>query len=305
MLVLIAGITGSLGQMLAKIALSRGLSVRGLGRNPDTLDPSLSSQLESFVKSSSYYDIPALEQAVTGVDAIINAYSPTPILDLDGHLLLIRAAERTGIKVFIASAWSRDWTNIQFGDFEHYNNHKAFQHQIANTSSIKPVYIMNGIFADLLWSPYGPGAFEEGEKPKMKYWGDHGRTDKHPWIAQRDAAEWTIDILLHGDGVLAGKGGVFKIQTGSTSIDELAAVHEKVYGVKVEFVIEVSAEELESKLIEMRKVQAPLAYFGWMSQAAALLASKGLWEMTKVDKLEQFKVPVSLEQWLREKKNEA
>jgi hypothetical protein len=305
MLILIAGITGSFGQSLAKTALSRGLSVRGLGRTPSNLNPDISSQLESFVQSSNYYDIPALEKAVSGVDVVINAYSPTPVLDLDGHLLLLRAAERADVKVFVASSWSRDWTNIQFGDFEHYNNHKAFQHQVANTSPIKPVYIINGIFADLLWSPYGPGAFEAGEKPKMKYWGDHGKTDKHPWIAQGDAAEWTIDILLHGEGVQAGNGGIFKIQSGNTTIEELAAVYENVYGTKVEVVCEGSAEELESKLAEMRKVPAPLAYFGWMSEAAALVASKGLWEMKKVDKLVQFRTPVPLEQWLREKRSSA
>lgn len=303
MLVLIAGITGSLGQSLAKIALSRGLSVRGLGRNPGNLSPEISENLELFVKSENYYDVPALEKAVAGVDAIINAYSPTPVLDLDGHLLLIRAAERADIKVFIASSWSRDWTNIQFGDFEHYNNHKAFEHQIANTSSIKPVYIINGIFADLLWSPYGPGAFEAGEKPRMKYWGDNGTTDKHPWITQSDAAEWTIDVLLYGEGVQAGNGGIFRIQTGNTTIKELAAVYQKVYGTEVELVLEGSVEDLDTKLTTLRKVPAPMAYFGWMSEAAALIASKGLWEMKKVDKLEQFKTPVSLVQWLMEKKS--
>ena len=111
MLILIAGITGSLGQSLARVALSRGLSVRGLGRSPGNLSPEISKQLESFVKSDTYHDIPALDRAVSGVDAIINAYSPTPVLDLDGHLLLLRAAERANIKVFIASSWSRDWTS--------------------------------------------------------------------------------------------------------------------------------------------------------------------------------------------------
>ena len=137
----------------------------------------------------------------------------------------------------------------------------------------------------------------------MRYWGDCGKSDKHPWTSQSDAVEWTIDILLYGDGVQAGNGGVFKIQNGNTSIEELAAVYQKVYGNSVEIIREGSVEDLENKLAEMRKVPAPLAYFGWMSEAAALLASRGLWEMKKVDKLEHFKKPVSLEGWLREKKS--
>lgn len=82
MLVLIAGITGHVGQHLARHAIAKGLSVRGLSRSPDKLDPSL--KLESFVKSKNNYDVPALEAAVNGVDAIVVAYMGTPELQIDG-----------------------------------------------------------------------------------------------------------------------------------------------------------------------------------------------------------------------------
>jgi hypothetical protein len=301
MLVLIAGITGSLGQRLARVAISRGLSVRGLGRNPENLAPELSGQLESFVKSNSYYDIPALDKAVTGVDAVINAYAPTPVLDLDGHLLLLRAAERAQIKVFIASSWSRDWTNIKFGDFEHYNNHIAFEHQIATTSSIRPVYILSGLFADLLFTQYGPGGFDTtGERPRMRYWGS-GKTDRWPWSTQADAAEWTIDILLYGDGVQSGKGGFFKISSGVTTIEELAAVYEKVFGTSIELTREGSVEDLETKLAKMRK-ENKTGYLEYMSEAAAVIASKGLWDSKDFTVLDQFKKPASLVQYFQETK---
>jgi nucleoside-diphosphate-sugar epimerase len=301
MLVLIAGITGSLGQRLARAALSKGLSVRGLGRNPDKLAQDISTQLESFVESRSYYDIPALDKAVARVDAVINAYAPTPVLDLDGHLLLIRAAERAQIKVFVASSWSRDWTNIQFGDFEHYNNHLAFAHQIATTSTIKPVYIISGLFADLLFTQYGPGGFDTtGERPKMRFWGN-GLVDKWPWSTQDDAANWTIDILIHGKGVQAGEGGFFKIRSGVTTIQELAAVYEKVFAAKINTVREGSVEDLEAKLWALRK-EKPSAYFEYMNEAAAVLASRGLWESKDFTFLDQFREPTPLEQYLLESK---
>lgn len=172
MLVLVTGITGSLGQRLANVAISKGLSIRGLGHSPDNLDPELSRHLESFVQSTSYYDIPALERAVAGVDAVINAYAPHPVLDLDGHLLLLRAAERAQIKIFIASSWSRDWTNLKFGDFEHYGNRLAFEAQVAKTSPIRPVYVLTGLFSDLLFTQHGPKGFDtSGTRPRMRYWG--------------------------------------------------------------------------------------------------------------------------------------
>lgn len=99
MLILIAGVTGNIGQHAARSGLHHGHQVRGLGRSPDKLNPKIRSELESFVISSTYYDIAALDRAVTGVDAVICAYSGLPELALDGQLLLLRAAERAGVKV--------------------------------------------------------------------------------------------------------------------------------------------------------------------------------------------------------------
>lgn len=101
MLVLIAGITGNIGQHAARAGLERGHKIRGLGRSPQKLDPSIRSQLESFVESTAYYDVPALDEAVKGVDAVICAYSGVPELALDGQLLLLRAADRAGVRVSI------------------------------------------------------------------------------------------------------------------------------------------------------------------------------------------------------------
>ena len=308
MLVLIAGITGTLGQRLATTALSRGLSVRGLGRNPSSLPAYLSTRLESFVTSTSFYDIPALNLAVTGVSAIINAYAPNPLLDLDGHLLLLRAAERAGVKIFIASSWSRDWSNLKFGDFEHYNNHIAFEHQVATTSTIKPVYIITGVFADLLFTPYGPGMFtvsDSGEgEGKMRYWGE-GDRDVYPWSTQDDASEWTIDILLHGKGVQNGEGGFFRVRSGVTCVREMAAVYEEVHGRKVEVERVGSTEDLERELKVLREVRGRKRAIEYMGQAAAIVASKGLWEHPVVTKLEQFREPTSLEEWLGQQKRKA
>ena len=99
MLILIAGITGNVGHHAARAGLARGHQIRGLGRSPNKLDQTLAAQLESFVTSTTYYDIPALEKAVRNVDAVVCAYSGIPEMALDGQLLLLRAAERAGVKV--------------------------------------------------------------------------------------------------------------------------------------------------------------------------------------------------------------
>jgi uncharacterized protein YbjT (DUF2867 family) len=99
MLILIYGITGMVGHAVARAALRAGHQVRGTSRNPDKLDKDVFDSLTGFVKLSDIYDITALDKAVHGVDAIISAsyYSPDAIVD--GQILLLRAAERAGVKV--------------------------------------------------------------------------------------------------------------------------------------------------------------------------------------------------------------
>lgn len=99
MLILIAGITGNIGQKLAMEAEKRGHAVRGLARNRNKLQQGLEEKLDSFVEMHSYYDIAAIDAACYGVDAVICAYSGIPQLQLDGQLILLRAAERAGVKV--------------------------------------------------------------------------------------------------------------------------------------------------------------------------------------------------------------
>ncbi|EXK26697.1 hypothetical protein FOXG_15823 [Fusarium oxysporum f. sp. lycopersici 4287] len=171
MVVLIAGITGNLGQRLASAAISRGLSVRGLGRNSSKLQSDISRKLESFVTSKTHYDIDALDQAGKGVDSIICAYNGDPILTVEGGSLLLLAAERAGVKVFNAATWNNDWSKIKYGDFEHYDTNIAFQHYAAWTSSINPIYIFTGYFSDLYLTKFGPGSLtvdDEGKKVSLR-----------------------------------------------------------------------------------------------------------------------------------------
>jgi hypothetical protein len=89
-----------------------------------------------------------------------------------------------------------------------------------------------------------------------------------------DAAAWTIDILLYGDGVQAGNGGFFKVRLGETTIKELATVYEKVYVTKVDVTREGSMEDLEAELARLRKENGRARSIEYMWESAAVLASK-------------------------------
>ncbi|KAM0554074.1 hypothetical protein ACHAPJ_007149 [Fusarium lateritium] len=302
MLVLIAGITGSLGQRLATNAISRGLSIRGLGRDPTKLPTSLTDRIESFIVSTSYYDVDALDKAVKGVDGIICCYSPGALLDLDGNLLLLRAAERAGVKVFIHSSWNNDWTKIKFGDFEHYDPHIAFEQQAAMTSTINPVYFFTGTFSDLLLTPYGPGSFTlDSGKAKFQYWADANRR-KWSWSAQDDVAAWTIEILLNGEGVREGKGGSFRFRSGEVTIDSLANAYNRITGNEAEVMRVGELEDIQRDVARLQSEHGRASHWKYLPQSIALVATKGGWEINteEITVLDHIKKPKSLEECLRE-----
>ncbi|KAL4881693.1 hypothetical protein BJY04DRAFT_56493 [Aspergillus karnatakaensis] len=278
MLLLIVGITGDLGQRLAWAALKRGLEIRGLGRNPKKLGKDLTSRLESFVTSDSYQDIAALDRALTGVDGVICAYPMDPVLYLDGGLLLLRAAERAQVRLFVAPTWTSNWTRIAYGEFEVYDSILAFRDHASRTSPINPVYIINGAFAEYTLAPGGPAFESDGLTAKLRYWGDVLH-QKVPWTTMDDAAHWTIELIATDATVQAGEGGIFQFQSGCDSYESLAKVYEQTMGVKVELVCEGDLTMLRDALERERRVTGRSASMQYLYLAWSLIAADGRWQL--------------------------
>ncbi len=76
--------------------------MRGLGRSPSNPEYDVKGRLDSLCTTKSCNDIEAIEIGMSGVDAVICAYSPTPGLLLDGQPILLRAAERKRVTVSMA-----------------------------------------------------------------------------------------------------------------------------------------------------------------------------------------------------------
>ncbi|KAK3203406.1 hypothetical protein GRF29_112g1233190 [Pseudopithomyces chartarum] len=282
MLVLIAGITGHVGQHLARHAIAKGLSVRGLGRSPEKLDPSI--QLESFVQSSSYYDVPALDAAVNGVDAIIVAYLGTPELAVDGHLLLLRAAERAGVRVFHSATWCYDFRKTAFEEHESYDPFVAFRRIAELSSPIKPIYVLTGVLAEVMFgvkgradfSPKSGGVYDP-EKKRFEYYGTGD--EKYQWTTEEDAAKFSIEIIMSEEG-RSGNGGFFTTWSGEHSVKEMAEVYEKVSGKTVELKNMGTLEELEKKALKGRAESTPAGFWGYIGAFYQLFTINRRWVMT-------------------------
>ncbi|OQV03612.1 hypothetical protein CLAIMM_08632 [Cladophialophora immunda] len=276
MLLLIAGISGNLGHQLASAALRRGLLVRGMGRTPDKVDSQVATALESFVRIKNYHDTDAIQRAVTGVDAVVCAYGATPELYLEAQLVLLREAEKAGVKIFHAQSWNFNWHGLTFGDMEYYDANISFYRQVELTSKIRPVYVFSGFFAHRLYLPTGPGSFTlENGRATMKYWGD-GQA-RYTWTSMKDCAETSIEILTSDPGVLAGKGGIFCIQSGSHTVSEFAEAYERATGIKVELVRQGDLQDLETRVADMRARYGPSRYFHYLRDLIIMLTIQGKW----------------------------
>ena len=264
MLILIVGVTGNLGQYLLRAATSQGQQVRGLGRSPNKLRPELRSSLESFVTSSSYYDIPAIESAVKGVDAVISAYANVPGLALEGQLILLRAAERAGVKRYVATSWTYDFTKIPFGKQESYDEFISFKRhlELARLSSdgtaIKPIYIFTGALAEFCFQ----APSDMSEIPELPWWNPKSGTalyygdgkTRYQWTTFADAAAYTVDIVTSKH---AEKGGTYSILSDSGDVFYMAKTWKEATGKEVKLIPAGDVEDLRMYAMAGRKMHPP------------------------------------------------
>lgn len=300
MLILVAGVTGNIGQKLIQSLVSRGHSVRGLARSPQKLEPALRDALEGFETSSGYDDIPALDRACAGVNAIICAYSLDPLLQLDGQLLLLRAAERAGVKIYVAASWNGDWSKLALGKHEAYDAYVAFRHHAEMTSTIKPIYMAIGIFAETMFSVVGHGhvgpnmpLIWDAATKTVNIWGT-GHTTWY-WTTERDAAEFTAEVVQRPEAV---EGGFWNVCSGATTLREVARIYEKVRGTKVTLNVQGSIAELEAKALDAREKGDKRQYHLYTGLFYQLYGSNGAFNFQKLDNDKLGVETTSLEDFL-------
>lgn len=237
MLILIAGITGFVGIPCARAAFARGHKVRGLARDANKLPGDVQAQLEGFETLSSNYDSGAMDRAVTGVDAIICTFAAHPEIIMESQLLLLRAAERAGVKVspashvscnstlssleiFHASSWNYDW-RISPGTHEIYDDMRAFAHHVEISSTIKPIYMFTGAIAEYYFKR-SPADWD----PETKTFSFHGpATFPTRYTTTADIANYVLEVIAAPD---AANGGYISIQSFEASPEEIITTYNAV-----------------------------------------------------------------------------
>lgn len=279
MLILITGITGMVGLPCAKAALARGHSVRGLGRNREKVPEDILQQLENFVQYTGIYDIPALDRAVKGVDAIICAYTYAPEVVIEGQLLLLRAAERAGIKIFHAASWNYDWTKGELGQHESYDPYIAFANHVRLSSSIKPIYMFTGIIVE--WFFENPrGSSWNRETKTLSYFGDETK----PLICctADDIAAYSVEAVAAPG---AENGGFVRVDSFRVTPEQIAREYEAARGggVKAHVKRLGSLEDVEMMLTKARKEIDPTEFEKYIGLSYVDHMLKGTWDYESVD----------------------
>lgn len=277
MLITIAGATGNIGQCLIHSALSRGHTVRALARNPSKLPADIRDRLESFVELKRYDDVAALDEAVKGVNAVICAYAPVAELQLEGQLLLLRAAERAGVQRYVADSWNYDWRTLSLGDVECYDAFIAFRAHVAISSPIRPCYILTGMLTDVFFSggfsPANGGIWDkQGRCFEIYGTGD----ELYQMTSYRDAAEFTVEIIQSDKAV---QGGFFPVHSFDISMRDLASRYGAVRGEPVLIKTLGSADDLEKKLVKARAETDAQDYYRNIPALFQLSVLRGKWAL--------------------------
>ncbi|CAN9173136.1 unnamed protein product [Alternaria alternata] len=277
MLILIAGITGLVGLPCAKAAIARGHKVRGLARSARKLPKEVQDQLEGFEPMVGLHDIAAMDKAVVGVDAIICALAGLPEMFLETQLLLLRAAERAGVKIFHASSWNYDW-NLSPGSHEIYDIIKAFAHQAELTSTIKPIYMFTGAIVE--W--YFRNSPRDWD-PKSKTFNFYGpSTFQTRYTTADNIADYTLEAITAPD---AAKGGFVCVQSFQASPEDIASAYKAATGGRGHVTLNClgTIEDAKAKLEDARAKYQKKGWYEYIWYCYQVHIPSRSWDFEPVD----------------------
>lgn len=162
MKVLISGATGTLGRQIAKRAIDEGHEVYCMVRG--TRKAAFLKEWGAHLVLGDLCDRPSLDNAVRGMDAIIDAATARPtdspgirVIDWDGKVALIQAAEEAGVKrfVFFSIMNAAKYTHVPMMDIKHCTE------KLLEQSPMESVVLRPGGFYQGLISQYAIPILEQ------------------------------------------------------------------------------------------------------------------------------------------------
>ncbi|KAI6772938.1 hypothetical protein HG530_003896 [Fusarium avenaceum] len=300
MFILIAGITGMVGQELARVALAQGHQVRGLSRNSHKLDPAIASKIDKFVTCKDYFDTASFAEAVEGVDAVISALPPVASIIGAGQLALLLEAEKAGVKVFHAASWNFDWTKLNMGDHETYDAYLSFKRLAELSSALKPIYGFVGAILEYSFIDCkrdSRPALINTATQSLVYFGTGN--EQLSFISVNDLSKFTLAAI--SDPLILERG-IYYAESFRCTMTELADMYGKARGTEITTQRLGGKADLEAMLAGARATISPLEVNKYIDLAygVAMLRGVGLADPSDCERWAGIVTPTGFCQWLQE-----
>jgi uncharacterized protein YbjT (DUF2867 family) len=167
--IVVAGANGNLGKRICTSLNEKGAKVKALVRKES--DSKTISALETIgieVYPIDYSDIQSLAGVCIDAHCVVSALSGLHNVIYKTQSQLLDAAVSAGVKRFIPSDYSLDFTNFSHGENRNLDLRREF-HKYLDAQAIAPTSIFNGAFMDMLTDQFPMIAFK---KKRITYWGD-------------------------------------------------------------------------------------------------------------------------------------
>lgn len=190
-IIVVAGATGNLGTRIIKALLEKNAIVHALVRNNS--DSSKIKELENLgakILSVDFNSPNQLTDACKDAHCVISALSGLREVIIDTQQLLLNAAVAAGVKRFIPSDFSIDFTKLTKGENRNLDLRREF-HQSLAQANIAATTIFNGAFMDMLTDQIPMILFKQ---QKILYWGNADQSID--FTMMDDTAEFTANVAL-------------------------------------------------------------------------------------------------------------
>jgi nucleoside-diphosphate-sugar epimerase len=189
--IVLAGITGNLGERIARALVARGAAVRGLVRAD--VPPETRARLEGLgivLVTVDYADVASLTEACRGARCVVSALSGLRGVIVDAQTVLLEGAVRAGVPRFVPSDFSTDFTKLPAGSNRNLDLRREF-HARLEGAAIGVTSVFNGAFTDMLT---GQAPFVLARWKRVLCWGN---PDQHmDFTTVDDTAAYTADVAL-------------------------------------------------------------------------------------------------------------
>jgi hypothetical protein len=154
----IVGFTGKLATLITKSLLAKhpAIQIHGIARTLSKVDATFSSNPNIKLFEAASNDTAALSAVIAGTDICICCYLGSYELMVEGQKTLIDASIAEKVPRYIASDWSLDYRPLKLGDLPPKDPMKFIHAYLEEKKTeIKAVHILNGMFMEVIVSPFG------------------------------------------------------------------------------------------------------------------------------------------------------